>query len=190
EHDPNDRPIDLPKERLREGYRSAKQKIVEWGGNPHCVVYPFGNYNETIDEVAREFHSYAFDISTLDGIVEPPLNSYKIPRYNPMNKTIEDIKKKLDEAYDQKTWIVIISHVDESSYDEEKSIELIDYAISKGFEFVTTSKGIGYHGNLLELDADNTIDKNGNIHSDRLGVTYLSEHNEFLANSKPSEFEL
>src|SRR5699024_11641601 len=48
EHDPNDRPIDLPKERLREGYRSAKQKIIEWGGNHRGVVYPFGNYNKTI----------------------------------------------------------------------------------------------------------------------------------------------
>src|SRR5699024_6426785 len=48
EHDPNDRPIDLPKERLREGYRSAKKKIIEWGGNHRGVVYPFGNYNKTI----------------------------------------------------------------------------------------------------------------------------------------------
>jgi len=189
EHDPNDRPIDLPKERLREGYRSAKQKIVEWGGNPHCVVYPFGNYNETIDEVAREFHSYAFNIGTLDGIVKPPINSYLITRYNPMNKPIEDVKAKLDEAYDKSAWIIIISHVDEGSYDEEKSIELIDYAISKGFEFVTTAKGIGYHGNLLELDAGNTIDKHGNIHSNKLGKTIVTKDNEYLVDNIPSDFE-
>src|SRR5699024_11173701 len=175
EHNPNDRPINLPKDRLREGYRSAKEKIIEWGGNPHCVVYPFGNYNEAIDEVAREYHNYAFDIGTLDGIVEPPINSYKITRYNSMNKPIEDVKAKLDEAYDKNGWIIIISHVDESSYDEDKSIELIDYAISKGFEFVTTEKGIGYHGNLLELDAVNTIDKNGNIHSNKIDKTRVKK---------------
>src|SRR5699024_3020387 len=134
EHDPNDRPIDLPKERLREGYRSAKKKIIEWGGNHRGVVYPFGNYNKTIYDVAREYHDYAFDIGTLGGIVEPPINSYKITRYNPMNKSISDIKNKLDEAYDKNAWIIIISHVDEGTYDEAKSIELIDYAISKGFE--------------------------------------------------------
>src|SRR5699024_2530000 len=184
-----DRPINLPKDRLREGYRSAKEKIIEWGGNPHCVVYPFGNYNEAIDEVAREYHNYAFDIGTLDGIVEPPINSYKITRYNPMNKPIEDVKAKLDEAYDKNGWIIIISHVDESSYDEDKSIELIDYAISKGFEFVTTEKGIGYHGNLLELDAENTIDKNGNIHSNKIGKTRVTKDNEKLAEALPNEFD-
>lgn len=189
EHDPNDRPIDLPKERLREGYRSAKQKIVEWGGNPHGVVYPFGNYNETIDEVAREFHDYAFNIGTLEGIVEPPINSYSITRYNPMNKSIEDSKEKLDEVYEKNALIVMISHVGESTFDKEKSIELIDYAISKGFEFVTTEKGIGYHGNLLELDADNTIDSKGTIRSNKLGKTRITKDNEFLASNLPSDFD-
>src|SRR5699024_44326 len=66
---------------------------------------------------------------------------------------------------------------------------LIDYAISKGFEFVTTAKGIGYHGNLLELDAGNTIDKHGNIHSNKLGKTIVTKDNEYLADNIPSNFE-
>src|SRR5699024_5563127 len=189
EHDPNDRPIDLPKERLREGYRSAKKKIIEWGGNHRGVVYPFGNYNKTIYDVAREYHDYAFDIGTLGGIVEPPINSYKITRYNPMNKSISDIKNKLDEAYDKNAWIIIISHVDEGTYDEAKSIELIDYAISKGFEFVTTEKGMGYHGNLLDLDENSSIDKFGKVHSDSLGKTRVTKDNEFLASNVPSDFD-
>lgn len=189
EHDPDDRPINMDKERLREGYRSAKEKIIEWGGNPRCIVYPFGNHNDTIESVAREFHDYAFYISGLADNTEPPINMYKIPRFGIPGKSTEQIKNAIDTAYDKNEWIILFGHIDgENWYTKSFVEEIVDYATNKGMEWVTTIKGVEYHGNLMDLDKNNNIDKFGKPHSQFLGVTNLPNFDEFINSTPQSNY--
>src|SRR5699024_10957443 len=118
---------------------------------------------------------------------EPPLNMFRLRRYS-LTLGKEEILRKITEAKEKNEWIVVYGHVGEDweSWDNGRKPdvvagEIIDHALSEGLDFVHTDEAIRHHGNLLEIDRLNNIDKFGVPHGVNMSTVFVPPMDEFTA---------
>ena len=82
--------------------------------------------------------------------------------------TLDNIKARVDECYDQNGWLIFMTHVDDVEHtDEDNQMlrDLIDYIKTKGIDIVTMSEGFEVFGNAIETP-NCKITKQGNTTMD------------------------
>src|SRR5699024_712480 len=176
-----------PKDKLKEEYKKVRDYLFNNGYNYRGIVYPYNRYDGNVDEVAREFFDYGLG-SLADSraeFAEPPLNMFRLRRYS-LTLGKEEILRKITEAKEKNEWIVVYGHVGEDweSWDNGRKPdvvagEIIDHALSEGLDFVHTDEAIRHHGNLLEIDRLNNIDKFGVPHGVNMSTVFVPPMDEF-----------
>lgn len=112
-------------------------------------IAPFGNNRQTVQDMVKR-HGSEVLLSTDNNIIvgyDGTTSRYNIPRcslgHNAdryPNFTIEQLKAKIDEAYDENGWIIITTHVNEwgdATEGEERFTEVVNYALRKGMDCKT-----------------------------------------------------
>lgn len=112
-------------------------------------IAPFGNNRQTVQDMVKR-HGGEVLLSTDNNIIvgyDGATSRYNIPRcslgHNAdryPNFTIEQLKAKIDEAYDENGWIIITTHVNEwgdATEGEERFTEVVNYALRKGMDCKT-----------------------------------------------------
>lgn len=166
---------DESRELLHEEFVDSRNFMKKWGMNHRVVVIPGGHINDKVIEEARQVYEYMTTYGGLNKVVSPPFSNYEIPRVN-FDQDIDSVKSYIDEAYEKNAWIILRTHVDQAeSYSNEKFREIIEYAQSLDFKFVTTEEGIRHHSNILEIKRNEVISADGEIHSDRLGKVVVDK---------------
>lgn len=112
-------------------------------------IAPFGNNRQTVQDMVKR-HGSEVLLSTDNNIIvgyDGTTSRYNIPRcslgHNAdryPNFTIEQLKAKIDEAYDENGWIIITTHVNEwgtTTDGEQRFSEVVNYAKNKGLECKT-----------------------------------------------------
>lgn len=112
-------------------------------------IAPFGNNRQTVQDMVKR-HGGEVLLSTDNNIIvgyDGTTSRYNIPRcslgHNAdryPNFTIEQLKAKINEAYDENGWIIITTHVNEwgnTMKGEERFTEVVNYALGKGMECKT-----------------------------------------------------
>lgn len=145
-HDKDHRPASMSEEELHYDFSKSKLIMQSLNFNDKAVVYPFGSNNELVRKIASEY--YEMGIATYAGeeypgcIVKIPFDPYQIKRVSAQAENINEIFKKIDEAVESKSWIILLSHVDQGSWYSDKRVrDIIEYALNSGMEFVTLEEG-------------------------------------------------
>lgn len=188
-HNIDYRLTDMSTSELHEELSTNKKIMRELGFNHTHLVYPFGSHNAKVREVARQYFESGF--STRKSVLETPLNQFIIPRVSAdsTSEKMEELKGYIDEASEKNTLLCLITHVDQfGGLDLELFGELVDYALSKGLEFIKTSEAINEFGNLMQLNENTTISHDGKIHSNDVGV-YKEGHFFYENNADIDLFE-
>src|SRR5699024_7444913 len=111
---------------------------------------------------AKDYYDYAVGTATRGDIVNiSPFSNYELMRTSAELRTIETIKEKIDEAIENNGWLIFTSHVDQGyGWSEEKTRQIIEYAQSRGVDFVTLEEGIKIQGNIVEI-GESTVSAGG-----------------------------
>src|SRR5690625_2025304 len=208
-HDPNKRPPSMTDEEIREDFSESVRLLKKYGLNHKCVVIPFSisGWDQRVGKIAKDYFDYGVgtgatgDSSDDSGQANvPPINQYYIRRTT-IERGADIVKRQIDKAADEDGWVVIVSHVDNTGshdwWDETIAREVIEYALNKGLEFVTTEEGINRFGNIAQfgdnrpymyaehevrLGGSTIIDADGEIHSYKLGKYRYLPKNSVMAN--------
>lgn len=166
-HDVNYRYTDMTTGEIHADMKQNKEIIRKLGWNYRNIVFPFGAINSNVTDVARQYFESGFDIS--GGVFQSPIDQFRMPRFGIDSKTFDDVKVVIDEAFEKDTWIVLMSHVDQyGGLDMSILRQIIEYALSKGMEFITVKEGVDRFGNLAQFGTE-TIDRKGDVFGKILG---------------------
>lgn len=179
----NDYPSELEAE-----IQGSKDYFASHGIKVDHIMYPYGHYNDLVIKGVREVYKSGatmdYDWQTDDIKYNyRPIKTFNIGRQgvgiygeNPMNWT--HIKQVIDNAIENKTMCVLMTHIAET---DDAGLELIeravDYIISLGYKDQIMTYGELYeqHRNRLEYDEKNMryvqskdyfiVDAEGKLHS-------------------------
>ncbi|WP_078390728.1 polysaccharide deacetylase family protein [Shouchella patagoniensis] len=187
-HNINHRLTDMTVEEMHHELKTNQDIIRRLGWNHRHLVYPFGSQNAAVRDVVRQYFDSAF--VTSGGVISAPFDQYRMNRVGvDAPHTANDVKARIDEAVRQNTWVVLMTHVDQyGGLDLNKLREIIEYALSQGYEFVTVEKGIQEFGNLAQF-GNTTICHNGKIHGNELGKVKIAAFQEYRPNAPMTDFE-
>lgn len=173
-HDRNNQPVDMSDEELLQDYKTSQKIIKELGGNYRALVQPFGTYTQRELDIAKQVFDYCVGTATRGNIVNiAPFSNYELMRTSAELRSIDIIKQKIDEAIEYNGWLILTSHVDQDyGWTEEKTRQIIEYAQSKGVDFVTLEEGINIQGNIAEFKG-NIISASGEVYGNDLGRTKI-----------------
>lgn len=119
--------------------------------NVITFAYPFGGVNQSVESFVRNA-GYSGARSTINGIVTGSSDPFSLPRQNlGGNVAISDVKKWMDDAKQNKTWLILLAHhVDHSPNDysitPELFSEIVNYAKTSSLRVVTISEGLRIKG--------------------------------------------
>ena len=138
------------------GYWGTKEGLVDGTTNGFWMTGLFYDYGITTGSTMN-----IHPITTNMGIDRAGIGSYAAEgRFD----TLENIKARVDECYDQNGWLIFMTHIDDTAHtDEDNQMlrDLIDYIKAKGIDIVTLSEGFELFGNAVETP-DCKITKQGN----------------------------
>src|SRR5699024_5473764 len=136
---------------LRDEFSKSQAFLKRFALNHRAMVFPYNQVNQQIMDEVRSYFDYAFG-NAPHGVVKPPFDNYYIPRnVIHFDKDITHLKALIDQAAEEDRWVILYTHVDQGVYSESKMRELIEYALSKGLEFVTSDEGMKHNGNIAQL---------------------------------------
>lgn len=152
-----------------EELKQSKQTLINHGINVRGFAYPNGGFWGTkeglVDGTSNGFWMtalfYDYGITTSSTINTHPIPSNMgidragIGSYATEGRfdTLENIKARVDECYDQNGWLIFMTHIDDVAHtDEDNQMlrDLIDYINTKGIDIVTLSEGFELFGNAIE----------------------------------------
>lgn len=152
-----------------EELKQSKQTLIEHGLNVRGFAYPNGGFWGTkqglVDGTSDGFWMtalfYDYGITTGSTINTHPIPSNMgidragIGSYEGQGSfaTLDNIKARVDECYEQNGWLIFMTHVDDAGHtDEDNQMlrDLIDYINTKGIDIVTLSEGFEIFGNAVE----------------------------------------
>jgi len=169
-HDTNFRPVDMTDEQLDEDFRKTVQVMKEHGYNHRGLILPFGDNSEGIQRVGRRYFDYI--IGTANATYGRPalpsnMDNYYIWRIT-LTEGFNHVKNHIDNVKNNGMgWVELGTHIyDDSVYSESYYRQIIEYALSQGFEFVRTDEGIKRMGNIAQYE-DTHIGADGKVY----GVT-------------------
>src|SRR5699024_9096210 len=113
----------IPNREIREDFEKSRNFMKKWGFNYRGLVYPFGNYNDRVLSVAKEFFDYspgALGSTVFNSmVVTPPINNYTLPRQNINKASLEEIKGLIDETVEKNGWLILLGHIDQDNATEQ-----------------------------------------------------------------------
>ena len=127
------------------GIWGTKEGLVDGTSNGFWMTALFYDYGITTGSTIN-----THPIPTNMGIDRAGIGSYAVEgRFD----TLDNIKARVDECYDQNGWLIFMTHVDDVAHtDEDNQMlrDLIDYIKTKGIDIVTLSEGFEIFGNVVE----------------------------------------
>src|SRR5699024_5536256 len=124
----------------KEDFEKSRNFVIKLGCKYRGLVFPFGNYNDRVLSVAKEFFDYspgALGSTVFNSmVVTPPINNYTLPRQNINKASLEEIKGLIDETVEKNGWLILLGHIDQDDATEQDYRNIIEYALSKDVEFV------------------------------------------------------
>lgn len=164
---------------IREDFKKTISFMKKHGFNHRGIVYPFGNYNNRVINIAKEF----FDYSTGSGgkidegkrIITAPVNNYRLGRFR-TDQDLQTIKNKIDETFDVNGALIFISHADQDSINDKQHYrDIVEYILNKGGEFAKLDDIVKMHGNIAQfggtsMNPTTTISSDGKVVSNELGT--------------------
>src|SRR5699024_5698722 len=191
--------IKIPNREIREDFEKSRNFMKKWGFNYRGVVYPFGNYNDRVLSVAKEFFDYspgALGSTVFNSmVVTPPINNYTLPRQNINKASLEEIKGLIDETVEKNGWLILLGHIDQDDATEQDYRNIIEYALSKDVEIVKMDEGMKAHGNIAQFGGTNNypetiITSEGDIIGEKtFPIQYLGQ-NGVVLNDSPQDKKL
>jgi len=186
-HDPNHRLSDMTEDEVDYDLRTSHKIIKQMGYNHRGLILPFVDNNEIIQRVARRYYDYVIGSGANLGQGKPfypgQYSNYYIRRVRTENG-FGHVKQRIDEAkVSGKAWVVLDSHIYYDIYTDSYIRQIIDYALSQGFKFVTVEEGMDNFGNIVQfgeplkggydvldyVDAGTRIAADGSVHGSQLG---------------------
>lgn len=193
---------DISESEMRWEMENSVRILKERGHSHDIMVYPYGSNNAIVRQVTREYCRTGINIS--GGVNTPPLETFRLFRQGltPQTGTMspaEVYTQYIDEAIAKNGWIIFMNHSQYSPMDVNIIKAVIDYANSKGIEWVHTREGLDRIGNLIDTGdyvasaqgSEFTIlDANGVLHSKTNSKDYrLGETNSVTVNSLITDFQ-
>lgn len=175
--------------------RESLKQLRAMGLKTNNIVYPFGGNNEKVRRKASEY--YRMGVSTSMMINSTPINQYRLHRhgigpYSTGNFTRDDYKNVIDRCFNNKEWLIFMTHVNDSTQEEINDIAwCLDYAISLGIEIGTLNEGFEIFGNNVYLsEHTGTTDEDLFYIETKTGEVFenLKRKSEITVNTQPSQF--
>lgn len=126
------------------GYWGTKEGVVDGTSNGFWMTALFYDYGVTTGSTIN-----THPITTNMGIDRAGIGCYAAAAFS----TLDNIKARVDECYEQNGWLIFMTHVDDAGHtDEDNQMlrDLIDYIKTKGIDIVTMSEGFEIFGNVIE----------------------------------------
>ena len=152
--------------------KTSKEKMKEYGfKNTEILVYNGGNWNNetgrTVKKNVRKYYKYAFNNFGDNNLI---VDNLMIGRLDFNTKTIEDIKTEIDKAIKNKSYLCLMTHSWQDTFDISKLDETIKYIKSKGIDIVKASEGVKLKCNHIDfgeraLTGHTCINANGQMTS-------------------------
>lgn len=142
---------EIPPEKAVVEIRGARDDLKDLGIHARTFAYPYGEYNESI---VRDVEQLGFSgaRTTRGSFNDRNTNPFLLRLYDVQARTsIDDIKREVDAALDQKVWLILLFHKVEDS-DEQYNIRpdvfktLVEYLVSRRVKMVTTYEGLRLTG--------------------------------------------
>jgi len=195
-HNPSYRPIEMTEEELVEDFRVSKKFMMDNGLNYHGLVLPFAQTNDLVRKVSKRYFDYVFGgkYRAWNVLYPGKMDNYSLDRVS-VEYGFEEVKQRLDEARNHGVgWVVLVSHFYTDWYSDDYARQIIEYAQSSGFEFVSPSEGFNRMGNIAQFDDTNTtlgttIGADGSIHSDKLARMQYKSYRDIGFDSPITKFE-
>lgn len=154
-HDVNHMLSDMTEGEVDEDFRLSKEVIKHIGANDRGIILPFARNNYIIQKMGRKHFDYVIgtgaDIESNEPFYPAQYSNYYIRRTR-TEFGLEHVKQKIDEAKASgKAWVVLSSHIYDEIYTQEFIKEIVVYANSLGFKWVTTQEGYETFGNIAQF---------------------------------------
>ena len=150
--------------------KMARQYFKENGlDDKDILIYNGGNYNTDIGRevkrVARKYYKYAFNNF---GTNAPYVDNFMIGRTDFNAKNLSTLKSEVDNAIKYRSYLVLMVHSWQDSFDADKLDQLIKYIQSKSIDIVKASEGVKLKANYIDYgDRDiyggTKVDANGKL---------------------------
>lgn len=148
----------------------AKQYFKENGlDDKNILIYNGGNYNtdagREVKRIARQYYKYAFNNF---GSNAPYIDNFMIGRTDFNAKDLTTLKNEVDNAIKYRSYLVLMLHSWQDTFDSDKLDQLIKYIQSKSIDIVLASEGVKLKANYIDYgDRDiyggTKIDSNGKL---------------------------
>ena len=143
---------ELTEEELDVELGLSRQDLMFLGLKADSIVYPAGDDNLMVREMARKYYRAGFDI-TFGYNLPSTLNTYKLNRIDLSAHDIIALKGYVDQAIADKSYLVFNFHT-YASFDAEQqqmTRDLINYCQTQGVPILTANEALDRVGNLIDL---------------------------------------
>ncbi|AXH73424.1 MAG: hypothetical protein [Caudoviricetes sp.] len=163
----------LDKAELIEELKGSKDTLESWGLNVNCLIYPYGERNDNVIKVTRDYYNSACSVAK-ENRNDRPILTYNIGRYGLGDDTTLDIlKERVDYAIEKGNLCIFTTHIADTPKDIIPLIgEIIDYIISKGFIIETFGEAFEKQQNSLDYGDYTLYDKGDYFVVDSVGAVY------------------
>lgn len=156
-------------EEIHNVIKKTNEYLTDRGLICRNLVYPFGENDERVRRIAKEYYRCAFTTNPNPAINTGVVASFSLHRY-PMGyggdsstNTLANFKSKVDMAVSNNGWLVFMLHPRAEEHTQELNEiidELITYIKSLNVDILTADDGYDIFGNALEC-GDYTGGSNG-----------------------------
>lgn len=155
--------------------KTAKQYFKDNGlDDKDILIYNGGNYNNDVGRevkrVVRKYYKYAFNNFGSNALY---VDNFMIGRTDFNAKDLATLKKEVDDAIKYHSYLVLMVHSWQETFDANKLDQLIKYIQSKSIDIVSASEGVKLKANYIDygdsgIYGGTKIDANGKMTSNFL----------------------
>lgn len=155
---------DLTETDIEKELKNSKESLVSMGFDVKNLIYPFGSHNDLVRKYSRKYYRSALRVG--GGLNSGALKTYALnrvafgsyfdaqPAEYPATSTLEYYKKRVDEAFDNNSWLVFMMHPAEASHDDTQTQylkDLIDYIKTKNIPILNVNDAMEQVSNLVDI---------------------------------------
>lgn len=162
--------MNMTTSQMNNDLKTAKQYFKDNGlDDKDILIYNGGNYNDDVGRevkrVVRKYYKYAFNNF---GTNAPYVDNFMIGRTDFNTKDLATLKTEVDNAIKYHSYLVLMIHSWQDTFDANKLDELIKYIKSKSIDIVSASEGVKLKANYIDYgDKDiyggTKVDANGQL---------------------------
>jgi|GEM_PF-3778296 Polysaccharide deacetylase. len=157
----------------------SKEELLAMGLDVKNLVYPYGQENDRLVEVAKRFYKAGVTTNNLsnDEMNTVPLNPFYLPRvalgsFAPEGKnTLSHFQSVVDRAMAANSLVIFMTHIWAQTAEQDQLLaDVIDYILEAGGEIVTLDQALQVFGDRFNMDGLIRVLPNNKILTDRLIV--------------------